>query len=339
MGRSGGGGSHGGGSSHSSHSSSSHSHSSHSSSRSSYSSSRNRGGSGRSYGGYGGYRSRSGGYTHIGPTYVGGGGRYRRAGCSSALVSILVIVIFAVVMIAVVYNSGNSGGIPKSTVNRERLDAGSFTPDCVVNEIGWVDDEGFSERSLGAGLQKFWDATGVQPYVLLTYMDSETDTADERFDWTDAYYEANIGREDAMLVVYFDDEPDGVWEMVCGNMTGTVLDDEAKDIFWGCLDRYWNDTYNYSVEDAIETGFRTAGERIMTKTTTGMDVVKIIVIIVGIVVLAGVVLIFLKTKRAHDAQRAEEEARILATPLENVGADSDPLVDKYSGGGDSDGKA
>ena len=334
MGRSGGGGggshSSGGGFSHSSHSSSSYSHSSHSSSRSSSRSSSSRRPSGGPY--FGGYR-RTGGYTHIGPTYIGGRGYgyggVRRAGCLTSIVSTLIVVIVLCVLISALSNS--SGKIPESTVNRERLVGGSFTADCVDDELGWLADDGRSESWLGGRLQKFWDATGVQPYVILVPYDASLSTSEARYNWADGYFADYINRNDAMLLVYFDDEPDGTWEMVCGNMTGTVLDAEAKDIFWGCLDRYWNDL-DYTVPEALDEAFETAGERIMTKTTTGMDVMKYVVIGVVIIAAAACVIFIMKTKRKHEAEENAETARILNTPLEDM---TDNLVDKYSddGGG------
>lgn len=329
MGRSGGGGSHGGGMSHSSHSSSSHSHSSHSSSRSSGSSFRSSGSSWRPSNS--GYRRTS--YTHIGPTYVGGGtrrtyGRSRSSG--NGIIVITVIVLILMVMIYVGFSHGSGGsGIQKSTVNRERLNADSFTSDCVVDNIGWVTEEGSSPSRLGGQLQEFWDETGIQPYIALFPYSSDTDTADERFDAADAWYKENIGREDAMLLAYFDDEPDGNWEMVAGTLTGTVLDPEAKEIFWSVLDRYWNDVDHYSIPQALAAAFENAGNHIMTKSTTGLDIVKIVVIITGGVLILVGILIVMKTRRAHQAAQAAETERILNTPLSGSNADSDPLVDRY----------
>ena len=327
MGRSGGGGSHGGGSSHSSHSSSSHSHSSHSVSRS-YS-----GSSGRSYHSGGGrnYRPSSnspprtyhnyGGYR---PVYYGG---YSRPGCSFS--TLLVIVVLIVVIGLASGLARSFGSAPVSTTNRERLDAGSFTEDCVVNDIGWVFDEGFNEHALGSDLQVFWEKTGIQPYIYLLPENDAWVTGDERFDKADNIWMHDLGsREDVLLLVYFDAEPDGNFEMVKGHLAGGVMDSEAEDIFWSYLDRYWADTENYSVQSALLQTFKSTGERIMTKTTTGMDILKYVVIGIVILVAAFMVIKIMRIRRRHAAEAAAETERILSTPLDMSGSDS--LADKYS---------
>ena len=335
MGRSGGH-SGGGGGSHSSHSSFSHSHSSHSSSRSSggYHSSSSSG----SYHSSGNYhstpsnryrRNRYGSYGY------GGYGGYRSNPASSAVSAVcwlVVIVILVLFLWIALRPSFQSATIVASTVNRERLDGGSFTENCVQDDLGWIREEGVTEKSMGAKLQPFWDATGIQPYVVMLPYEEAFDDPDYRFDWSDQYYYDNIGREDAMLLVYFDAEPDGNWEMVCGNLTGSVLDPEAKEIFWSVLDSYWNDLDN-TVPEAIEKAFKAAGDRIMTKTTTGADVAKRVAM-VFIILAAGVsVIAVMMVHRRHEAEKAAEAEKILNTPLEKMTAENDPLVDKYSGDG------
>lgn len=264
----------------------------------------------------------SGDYRHYGPTFVGS---FPIGGFFPWLVVLIVVLVLAVT----VFTSGSQNTVTASTVNRERLSAGNFTASCVEDNLGWV----ASEQALGEGLQSFWDETGIQPYVVLEPYSEEHDSAAERSEWADSYYTEQVGREDAMLLVYFDDEPDGNWEMVCGNLTGEVLDAEAKQIVWDCLDRYWNDL-TYEVPDAIANGLESAAERMMTKTTTWKDVVKTIVIICGVIGVILAVIALLAVKRRNDREKVEEEERILNTPIDQLGADNDPLVGKYSNDGE-----
>lgn len=327
MGRTGG--SHsGGGHSHSSHSSSGRSHSSHSSSRSfSSAGSRTGGSSSRSSYGYGGTRAPR----VRNSVHVYGGGFYGGSPANPAKGILIWLAMTAImIMLIMAISTSNGSGIKASTVNRERLDGGSFTESCVDDQLGWIKGGGMTEKAMGARLQPFWDATGVQPYVVMLPYGEGSDDPDYRYQWADDYYSENIGRDDAMLLAYFDAEPDGNWEMVCGNLTGSVLDPEAKEIFWSVLDSKWNDLDN-SVPEALEKAFSDAGRRIMAKTTTGADVAKWAVILCCVIAAGITAVAVMNARRRHKAEEAAETERILNAPLESLGAD-DPLVDKYGGG-------
>ena len=332
MGRSGGSSSGGGGSSHSSHSSSGSHHSSHSSSRNSSFSSHN-GSSFRSDSGWS-RNTYSRNYTHIGPTYVGGSS-YRSPSYNGyhegRIINVVIAIFIIMLVIMVIGNLVNNAthDIPNSTVERTRLSAGSFTSDCVEDHLGWIQEDGSSPERLGRELRDFWEKTGIQPYVVLLPYSTSYDTADEQFDWTENYF-SQLDRDDAILLTYFDDEPDGQWELTSGTLTLEVMDPEAEEIFWNTLDRYWNDVDNYNVPEAISTAFTKSAERIMTKTTTGMDVLKIIVIIALVLIVGIVILTIMKTKRRHDAEKAAETERILNTPINDIDTSEDTLVNKYT---------
>lgn len=351
MGRSGGGGMRGGGMSHSSHSSS-RSHSSHTGGSSFRPSSSSRPSSSRvgssSFGSSGGYRPtpppRPGyGYrprttVHVHNSY-GYGARYHRGSSGSAIgtvVAMFIIFVALFMMIGVFASIGGemSSNVPKSTVNREPISGGSFTQNCVVDEIGWVREDGSSETKLGGKLEYFWRETGIQPYVVLLEKSYEYSSADVRWDFADALYDQITGgREDAILVVYFDDEPDGQWEMVKGKLASSVMDDEACEIFWGMNDRYWYDL-NYTVPQAIENMFDKTADSIMRKATTGLDVMKTAMLVVAVImVIVGIVTI-MKTRRKHEAERAAETEAILQAgqnqqTFGSGGDDLSDLTDRY----------
>lgn len=359
MGRSGGGGSRGGGFSHSSHSSS-RSHSSHvggssfrSSSTSRPSSSRVSSPSRPSPGG--GFRPSGGGFrptppppppprpgygyrprttVHVHNNYAGTRSGYARRSSLGTLVGMIIVFVALFMFIGVLASSQTMSNVPQSTVNREPISAGSFTTNCVVDEIGWIREDGSSETKLGGKLEYFWKETGIQPYVVLLENSYEYATADARYDYADALYDQITGgREDAILLVYFDDEPDGVWEMVKGKLTASVMDDEACEILWGFCDRYWYDL-NYTVPQAIENTFTKTADSIMRKATTGADVASKGMIVLAVIILVVGVVVIMKTRRKHEAERAEETERILQAgqSQETFGssdAEMDELTSRY----------
>lgn len=347
MGRTGGGGSRGGGVSHSSHSGGSRSFSSHRSG-SSFSGSRvtsssrisstSRPSGGSSYRPSGGSyrpapppppppRPRYYGHSHHVYHHTGG---YRRGG-TSVVVTVFMIIILCAVLISVFSSMGPGNKIPNSTVTRERLNGGSFYDNCVIDDIGWVRDDGSSEAKLGANLKYFWTKTGIQPYVILLPWDSEYGNSRAAEDYCDYLFTEYVDREDAILLVYVDaryDDEDGDWYLMAGKMAGSVMDSEANEILYAYLDRYWFDL-SYTVPQAIEKAFHDAADHMMEKTTNGWDVMKTVVIFA--IVAAGIcgIIAVMIIRRKHEAERAQETVDILQAGQnqQTYGTSSDPSMD------------
>lgn len=229
-----------------------------------------------------------------------------------------------------------TSSVPKSSAAREPLTANaSYQTDNVHDGIGgWI-----NESKVSRSLKTFYDKTGIQPgLALFDYIDGVTgdDSASEQYakDW----YDATIEGEGGLLLAYFDTGTDeeGWAYLIYGDLTKSVMDAEAEDIFWAYYDRYWTDD-SIDLTDAYPAMFNDTAKRIMQKTTTGKDIAKVFVI--GVVVLSAgfVVLHIMKTKRRHEAERAAETERILSQPLGGSSDESgsgDPLLDQYSGNRD-----
>lgn len=332
----------GGGSRSSSHSSSSRSHSS---SRS-YSSSSGRASRGsssfssnRSSGSHapgGNYYSRPSVHYHNhygGYGGFGGGYSRRHVGFTGTLVALVITFLIVAVMMASLF-SVTRGSIPASTVNREKLDLGyGYRNDNIVDELDWIKNP----SRLSRDLKEFYNKTGVQPYIMLVdYISGVTGRDDTEVEWAEDKFDELVAHgtmnEGCMLLVYFDDgddynSEDGASQLILGRQTESVMDAEAVDIFWAYYNQHF---FSNEDEDTMFRGmFMDTADRIMQKTTTGNDVMKNVVIaFIVISVIAGV-LIIMKVRRKHEAQRAAETERILSTPL-NDGGSGDPLLDQYS---------
>lgn len=340
MGRAGGGsrsGGHSGGGHHSgSHSSGGH--------RVSSSSSGRRAGSGMSHGGGhggfgGGYHSRPPRrhYVHHGPYHrphhppVGYGGYApppprRSGGCASYGCATLIVLFIVCVSIFMPMLSGGAG-IPASTANRERLDTGiSYSNDCIVDELNWFDNTSSASRKL----QTFFDKTGVQPYIYLKAYDAKLTTDAQKEAYAKTWYDEHIENESTFLYVYFaEKDQDGDVGFMCyvnGSEVSAVMDAEAVEIFWAYIDQYWRS--DLSTDALFETVFTKTAKRIMTKSTTGNDIILWIVIMVAIVAAGVVIIRIMKTKRQHEKEANEETERILSTPISNSATDD--LAEKYN---------
>lgn len=254
---------------------------------------------------------------------MGGMGYGGRRGGSTLLSVAICLIVFAVLLTGIF--RGSSSSIPASTYNREKAETGvAYQNDCIVDELGWFTNIPQTERRL----QAFYDATGVQPYIVLKAYDSSLTTDAEKEAYANDWYEANIDNEGTFLYMYFAeadaDNDVGYMCYVNGKQVTSVMDAEAVEIFWAYLDNAWYS--DQSTDDLFVSVFTNTADRIMKKTTTGWDIAKWVVIggIVTVGMVGGIYLV--KVKHRREKERAEETERILHTPLESA---ADDLAEKY----------
>lgn len=304
---------------------------------SSGSSGRRAGSGGGSRGSYSGF----GGPSHGGGFY--GGGFYPRPpirntvfiGHGGGINTIISIIIFIVVLVTAFggfpsSKSSSTKNIPKSTQNRERLESGvGYDNNCIVDNIGWFDNVTKTEKSI----KKFYDKTGVQPYIVLNAYDSTllTDTAKEEY--AKKWYDEHIKNESTFLYMYFA-EPDadndvGYMAYVNGKQVSSVMDSEAIEIFWAYVDKYWYS--DMSTDDMFTTIFTKTADRIMTKSTTAADVGNNAVKVIGVIVVFAGIIVVMVIRRKHKSEEAKETEKILNTPL-NGDSEADDLLKKYKKG-------
>ena len=317
-----------------------HSGGGHSSSRSSGGHHVSSGSSGRRAGG--GRSSYSGHSSYGGGRFYGGGFYPRPPRRSTVIVShggsfnaVISLIIFVVVLIAAFggfpsSNSSSTKSVPKSTQNRERLESGvGYDNNCIVDNIGWFDNVTKTDKSI----KKFYDKTGVQPYIVLNAYDSTllTDTAKEEY--AKKWYDEHIKNESTFLYMYFA-EPDtdndvGYMAYVNGKQVPSVMDSEAIEIFWAYVDKYWYS--DMSTDDMFTTIFTKTADRIMTKSTTAADVGNNAIKVIGVIIVFAGIIVVMVLRRKHKAEEAKETEKILNTPL-NGDSEADDLLKKYKKG-------
>lgn len=295
-----------------------------------------------------GRRAGGGGSSYSSHSSYGGGGFYgggfypRPPRRSSVIVShggnfnaVISLIIFVVVLIAAFggfpsSNSSSTKSVPKSTQNRERLESGvGYDNNCIVDNIGWFDNVTKTEKSI----KKFYDKTGVQPYIVLNAYDSTllTDTAKEEY--AKKWYDEHIKNESTFLYMYFA-EPDtdndvGYMAYVNGKQVPSVMDSEAIEIFWAYVDKHWYS--DMSTDDMFTTIFTKTADRIMTKSTTAADVGNNAIKVIGVIIVFAGIIVVMVLRRKHKAEEAKETEKILNTPL-NGDSEADDLLKKYKKG-------
>ncbi len=248
-------------------------------------------------------------------------------GCGSLLAIVVVLAVVGALFTALTPSCGSgsvSSSIAASTVEREALPADA------VNKTGyftdadgdWVHDTARLER----GLQEFYDATGVQPYVYILPNGFSTSVSELGYLAEDLY--SRLFSDDAHFLLVFCD--DGYGSFNCGYYVGsqakTIMDDEAIGILSDYLDRYYQDT-SLTEEDIFSRAFADTAERIMSVTPSPVVPVAICIAVVVVAVVA-----FALYKKRTEARRAEQEhlEEVLNTPLETFGeSELDDLEKKY----------
>lgn len=245
-------------------------------------------------------------------------------GRRSTLATIIVVIIIAIAVFASSM-SGAVSSIPASTQNRTKLSTGiAYQNDCIQDEIGWIENK----ASLSKDLQKFYNTTGVQPYIYLRAYDANLQTDADKTAFAEQWYEENIGNEGTFLFMYFAeqdvDNDVGYMAYVNGKQVTSVMDAEAVEIFWAYVDSYWYS--DMSTVDMFDSIFNDTAERIMTVTTTKADVGKAAFRAAAVIAVGVIIVVVLVIHNKRKKEENEETAKILGTPLDS----SDSLVDKYT---------
>lgn len=243
----------------------------------------------------------------------------------------IIIVIFLIIM-AIPFNvrlsiHTSNPDITVSTVNREPLGAKACieSSEWFEDDLGWIS----SSSRLRNGLRSFYQETGVQPYLIITDNvngkgGSVTDSEVE--DYLQEKYDSLFADEGHLIYMFMEyADSEYLQFLYLGNQASTVIDTEAQEIIYDYADYYY--TSDLEDDEYFSTVFEKSAERIMRKTTTGNDIIKTGVIIIGgITVIAIIGFIVVKKKKA-DVKEAEEKRKILETPIENI--KDDDLKNKY----------
>lgn len=243
-------------------------------------------------------------------------------GMAIAMVVTFILIGVFILMLA------NSSSNQQSTIVREKINSGNaFVSDCVVDDLDWCDNQ----RKMKKAMESFWRETGVQPYIILTYVTDETDTEAKQQAWAQNLLDTQLSR-DSFLWVYFEipgsDEP-GWYAGACGAEAKAVMDDEAISIFNNYVNEYWFTWDENDTDGMFQRIFDKTANTIMRVPTNGWDVLKTMMIGSIIVSLAIVAFCWWMHKRQAEKERAEETERILKAGQnqQTYGTSSDPEMD------------
>jgi hypothetical protein len=258
--------------------------------------------------------------------------RRRRGSCLGSILAFIVVLVIIVAAMASSIGGGRSTyagsqtSSQTSTIQRDKLESGNaYINDCIEDELGWFDNISKTEGRL----KNFWEETGVQPYIILRDYDASLTTNAEKEQWAIDYYDANFDTENIFLFVYFaeqdSDNDVGYMAYANGKQTSSVMDSEAVEIFWNNIDKYWYS--DASTDDLFVNAFNDTADTIMHVSTTGKDILKWVLIVIAIIAVGVIIINLVKQKNKRAKEKAEEDQRILETPIHDIADDN--LENKY----------
>lgn len=224
--------------------------------------------------------------------------------------------------------------VPSNQITRSTIERTKLAKQYVVLSEKWYDDSAMgwisSGHTLEQGLRRFYNETGVQPYLVITdQIDGNySPTGDELWEYANQIYDETFSDEGHMVFI-FQCEDGGTEYMMAactGNQAKTVVDEEALEILYDYIDSYF---YSDMDEDEMfSRAFSDAAKRIMdTQMSTG----SIVAIVIGVIVVAVLILLIVVSVIRRSREKAEETERILNTPLEKYNdPDEDGLKEKYN---------
>jgi hypothetical protein len=235
---------------------------------------------------------------------------------------VILVWVFILIGASMIGGLSSGGSSVKSTIQREKLDTGNvYINDCIIDELGWFEQKSSTSRQL----KKFWDKTGVQPYIILKAYDATLTTDEQKEQWAKDYYDSQFDTENIFLYVYFaeqDTENDvGYMAYANGYQTSSVMDSEAVEIFWNYIDKYWYS--DASTDEVFINAFTDTANTIMKGSSNGTGILKWLRRLLLLLVIVAVAAFVIIRKRNKDKERrvreqAEEKRRILNTPNDDA---------------------
>ncbi len=255
-----------------------------------------------------------------GPPPVRPAGRSRGGVIAVLVIVALIGIILLVTGLASLFSGQD---ITASTEARTALPAGAVNETgYFTDELGWIQNE----TKLESGLKRFYQKTGVQPYVYITG-DVGTEGIPDMSDieaFGNAKYDALFTDKAHLLLVFYENHGGYMTGCITGTQAKTVIDSEASDILLDYLDRnYYSDM---TEDEFFSESFRDAADDIMAVPASPVAGY----IILGVAAVLVVLFVWLRHAKKQKAIKAQQDKEILEMPLEKFGdTEAEALANKY----------
>ncbi len=195
---------------------------------------------------------------------------------------IMIMVVFVITGMVLT----KSEGIAKQ---KQALDGLVIETAWYEDSLKWIDNE----KVLVKGLKKFYQKTGVQPYILfIPYSNQYWNGLKLDIEKAERYLNSVYNKEFSdgahIIFAYFESKNDskaevkGEFQCFCGQDAAIIVDEEARDILWGYFRR--NDSkIALSLEEKISNTFSETAESIMKKEVRIFDIIAVVLAIMIVI--------------------------------------------------------
>lgn len=205
----------------------------------------------------------------------------------------LTIIIFLIILMCImlpIFTTNSTKQKIKNTTERVALSGAVSKTDWYEDNIGWIT----SKSKLITGLEKFYNETGIQPYILFVpysakYWNGNSINTAKADEYLEEVYTNKFKDEGHLIFAYFQcandskSEMEGEFRYLSGYSADTIMDNEAISILWGYFEQNYYDT-SLSIEEMISNTFSQTAKTIMSKPTNGWDFAKTLIIIIIVIV-------------------------------------------------------
>ena len=236
----------------------------------------------------------------------------------------MAVIALALLLFATLGGGCSSDDVTRSSIEREPLPQGAalVTPYYTDADGDWI----HTPRALEDGMRRFYDETGVWPYLYILPNGTSTST-EELAQYADQLYE-ELFSDDAHFILVFCDDGNGSFNAgyAVGSQAKTVMDAEAVSVLADYLDRYYRNQ-GLSEEQLFSKAFADTGARIMTVTKSPLVPLAICA---AVVIVAIVIALLVKRQRDQRERESRRMEQILNAPLEKFGdRETENLARKY----------
>ncbi len=233
---------------------------------------------------------------------------------------VVLVIAFAVLWLL----QGKEAKIERSTVNREALPASKCDPVDKWYQDDWGDwiDENGEEKALIAGMEYFYEKTGVQPYLWIMGENGKDYISEGSIeDLAKDTYAEMFGEDGGHLLIIFREYPNASSNYLVTVRPGEdaeeqVMDEQAREILLGYID-YFYTVKKFNEGEFFAKSLEKAGDRIMTKQISQAALYAIIII--SVIAVAGVVIVvhIIRKRKVAEATRKAAAAKAEADLKKN----------------------
>ena len=245
---------------------------------------------------------------------------------SSAVGCLSVILIILAVILAFTTIAGFNSA--KNAKNRVKLDKKvSVNIGYLDDQLGWIT----KKSTVESGMKKFYDQTGVMPYLIITNniggTDPESSSATSAY--TEAVYKQLFGSDDTHFLVlwYQKNGSDDYAFMYAGSAANGVVDADARDVVMNYFNRYY--TSDYDDNQYFAKVFEDSAEEIMKQSESGWTTtLGLLILVIAVLIVMNII----DYKNTMKIKKQEAAAKILNANIEDPGwkDDAETLSEKYS---------